>query len=164
MAKYEWTTYDPRSGGQQTIEDVENNIDITTEFIKPSNEQGTSTGNWGLRVRGKPRSNAPASLKTTAVFYVGMENMEACRDCTLEARAQVGAGDDQSVQAVNLHVTHPQLGNADIHIPIARIDHGEKGETAVKSLNVTEDNLWKARCKCQYMRIVCSDVLLVVVL
>ena len=147
VTKYGWSAYDPRSGGQQLIEDVENNINITTDFIKPSDERSISTGNWGLRVRVKPRNGAPESLKTTVVFYVGMENMEACYDCKLEAREQLGGGDDKSVQAVNLHITHPQLGNADIHIPMARTPYGEKGETVVKSLNVTEDNLWKAECK-----------------
>ncbi|CAO2658591.1 Nn.00g063140.m01.CDS01 [Neocucurbitaria sp. VM-36] len=143
MAKYGWTAYDTREGGRQIVEDVGNKINITTEFVKKY--EGQSAGNWGLRIRGIPRIDAPADLKTTVVFYVGMEAMESCAKCKLEAREQLGAGEDTSVHAVNLDMSHPQLGTAGIHIPASISEDGRNEGTTVKSLNVTEDKLWQAK-------------------
>ncbi|KAF1937561.1 glycoside hydrolase [Clathrospora elynae] len=143
MARYGWTAYDTREGGRQIIEDVGNKINITTEFIKHS--EGQSAGNWGLRIRGIPRPDAPEDLKTTVVFYAAMEAMKACADCKLEAREQLGAGDDTSVHAVNIDVSHPKLGTAGIHIPVSVDKDGRHEGTVVKTLNVTEDKLWQAK-------------------
>ncbi|KAF2846269.1 glycoside hydrolase family 63 protein [Plenodomus tracheiphilus IPT5] len=142
MAKYGYTTYDPRHGGQQIIEDEGNKVDITTEFTKPSDDHGT--GNWALRVKGVPRNGAPAGLKTTVVFYVGMEAMETCSECQLEAQELVGEGEDKRIHAVSLHIKHPKSGDADVQILKPKGSHGE-GEIVVKSLNVSEGNLWKAK-------------------
>lgn len=71
MAGYGWEEYDVRKGGRQIINDVGNQIDITTEFIKvPGGNHG---GNWGLRIRGEPREDASEDLKTTVVLYTAME-------------------------------------------------------------------------------------------
>jgi mannosyl-oligosaccharide glucosidase len=145
MARYGWTTYDTRQGGRQIIEDVENKINITTEFIKHST--GQSEGNWGLRIKGTPRPDAPPDLKTTVVFYVGIEAMEACGNCKLEAFEQRGTGDDKSIHNVNLNVAHPRLGIAGIQIPVPVNKDGQREDTAVKTLNVTEDGLWQVKCE-----------------
>jgi mannosyl-oligosaccharide glucosidase len=145
MAMYGWTTYDVRTGGTQIIQDVGNQIDISTEFIKKS--EGQSAGNWALRIKGKLRKDAPADLKTSVVFYVGMEAMESCADCQLEAFEQLGAGEDKSVQAVNFAVKHSRLGSAGIHIPSSVGENGRHEGTIVHSLNVTEDRLWQAKCE-----------------
>jgi mannosyl-oligosaccharide glucosidase len=144
MARYGWTAYDTREGGRQIIEDVGNMINITTEFIKHS--KGQSEGSWGLRIRGIPRPNAPEDLKTAVIFYVGMEAMEDCVSCKLAALEQLGAGDDKDVQAVNIDISHPRLGSAGIHIPVAVNKDGRYEEAAVKTLNVTKDQLWQAKC------------------
>jgi mannosyl-oligosaccharide glucosidase len=141
MAMFGYTTY-TRAGGTQIIQDVGNQIDITTEFIKKY--EGQSAGNWALRIKGKPRNGAPADLKTSVVFYVGMEAMESCTDCQLEAFEQLGAGDDKTVEAVNIAVKHPRLGSAGIHIPTSV---GEDGSTIVHTMNVTENKIWQAKCK-----------------
>ena len=140
MARYGYTAYDTRAGGRQIIEDVGNKINVTTELVKMYDGDGVV--NWGLRVKGIPRDDAQAELKTTVVFYVGMETMEGCSGCKLEAREQVGVGEDTKVQAVNIHVAHPVLGRAGMHVstPIG-------GETVVKTLNVSEDRLWQAKCE-----------------
>lgn len=145
MAKYGWTAYDTREGGIQTIEDVQNKIDVTTEFIKHS--EGPSAGNWALRVRGVPRKDAPGDLKTSVVFYVGMESMDTCTKCKLQASEQLGVEEDTSVHAANLWIEHPQLGTASIHIPASVGENGRHEAMVMKSLNVTEDKLWQARCK-----------------
>ncbi|KAH7401557.1 glycoside hydrolase [Pyrenochaeta sp. MPI-SDFR-AT-0127] len=143
MARYGWTAYDAREGGRQIIEDVGNKINITTDFIK--SHEGQSAGNWGLRIKGIPRNDAPTDLKTTIVFYVGMEAMESCSNCKLEAREQLGAGEDTSVHAVNFDVLHPQLGAAGIHIPASITVDGRNEGTVVKTLNISEDKLWQAK-------------------
>ncbi|CAN9285008.1 unnamed protein product [Alternaria alternata] len=143
MARYGWIAYDAREGGRQSIEDPGNKINLVTEFVKYS--EGQSQGNWGLRVRGIPRSDAPEDFKTTVVFYIGMEAMEACADCKLEARQQFEPDDDKTVQAVNMNIAHPKLGTAGIHIPVP-INAEEKREVAyIKTLNVTEDKLWQGK-------------------
>ncbi|GME32220.1 Glycoside hydrolase family 63 [Neofusicoccum parvum] len=73
MAGYGWDEYDPRTGGRQTIHDAGNQIDISTEFVKvPGGEHG---GNWGLRVKGVPRADAPDGLKTTVLFYTSLDGL-----------------------------------------------------------------------------------------
>jgi len=49
---YTWTQYDPREGGVQEIKDSQNNVKITTEFLKvPGGKNG---GSWAARIRGEP--------------------------------------------------------------------------------------------------------------
>lgn len=143
MARYGWTAYDTREGGTQIIEDVQNKIDITTEFIKQY--EGNSAGNWALRIRGTPRKDAPMDLITAVTFYVGMESTENCPNCKLIASEQLGAGDDTSVHAANLWLEHPQLGTAGIHIPASIGENGRHEAMVVKTLNVSEDSLWNAK-------------------
>lgn len=150
MARYGWTSYDTREGGTQTIEDVQNKIDITTEFIKKS--EGQSAGNWALRIRGTPRKDAPADLKTAIVFYVGMESMDTCAKCKLEASEQLGPEEDTSVHAANFWIEHPELGTAGIHIPSSVGESGRHEAMVVKSLNVSDEKLWQARCKLNFIR------------
>jgi hypothetical protein len=145
MARYGWTTYDNREGGTQLLEDVQNKIDITTEFIKKSD--GQSAGNWALRIRGMPRKDAPENLRTVVVFYVGMESMDTCTKCKLEASAQTGADEDPSIHAANFWIEHPQLGTAGLHIPASADENGRHEAMVVKSVNVSEDKLWQAKCK-----------------
>lgn len=144
MSRYGWTAYDTREGGRQIIEDAGNKINITTEFIKYS--EGQNQGNWGLRVKGLPRPDAPPDFKTTVIFYLGMEEKKACINCRLDARQQLGEGEDTSVHAVNMNLVHPKLGTSGIHIPIPKSSDGRRGISYVKSLNVTEDRLWQAKC------------------
>lgn len=144
IARYGWTTYDTRKGGQQVIEDDGNKVNITTEFIKYS--EGQHQGNWGLRIKGMPRFDAPPELKTTVIFYLGMEEKEACTYCRLDARQQLGEGEDTSIHAVNMNLVHPKLGASGIHIPVPINSDGHREIAFVKSLNVTEDRLWQAKC------------------
>ena len=73
MAGYGWDEYDVRSGGQQTIHDAGNRIDITTSFVKIPG--GNNGGSWAVRVKGVPRADAPPDLKTTAVFYASLQGL-----------------------------------------------------------------------------------------
>jgi mannosyl-oligosaccharide glucosidase len=147
MAGYGWTAYDTRKGGTQTIPDIGNKINITTEFVKMS--EGQSRGNWGLRVRGTPREGA-SGLKTSVVFYVAMEGMDKCEGCRLEAgEGKVGRARDREAQRkVVFWMKNPGLGISEMHLPIPKFE-----VAAVKSVNMTEDVLWKSKCKC-FLRVI----------
>ena len=73
MAGYGWDEYDVRNGGQQTIRDDGNKIDITTSFVKIPG--GTNGGSWAVRVKGTPRKDAPEILMSTVVFYASLEGL-----------------------------------------------------------------------------------------
>ncbi|KZF21381.1 glycoside hydrolase family 63 protein [Xylona heveae TC161] len=73
MAGYGWDEYDVRTGGRQTVHDAGNKVDLTTEFIKVPG--GVHGGSWGLRIKGTPRKDAPAQLKTSVVFYAALEGL-----------------------------------------------------------------------------------------
>lgn len=143
MAMYGWSTYDARAGGTQIIQDVANQIDITAEFTKKTG--GQSAGIWALRVKGKPRNGAPADLKTSVVFYLGMEAKNDCAECQFQAFEQLGVGEDKSVEAINIAIKHPRLGSAGIHMPTSVGADGRHEGTIVHTLNVTEDKLWQAK-------------------
>lgn len=73
MAGYGWDEYDVRYGGQQTIHDAGNLIDITTSFVKIPG--GNNGGSWAVRVKGVPRAGAPPDLKSTIVFYATLQGL-----------------------------------------------------------------------------------------
>ncbi|KAF2737328.1 glycoside hydrolase [Polyplosphaeria fusca] len=149
---YGWTAYDARHGGTQTINDTTSMLDLTTEFVKLY--EGQSAGNFGLRVRGIPRPDAPADLRTSIIFYVGMEALASCEECRLEATAdQREHGDDKWIDSASIHVKHPELGVGTVHIPNP-MDPQRNGRTemsstptsfAIKSVNVTEDKIWQGK-------------------
>jgi mannosyl-oligosaccharide glucosidase len=154
MAGYGWTSYDSRIGGSQTIHDVENEIDLTTEFVKKY--EGQEAGNWALRVRGTPRKGAEKGLKIQIVFYVGMEKMEGCAGCNLNATAEEkGTGDDKEIEEADIMVKHSGLGRAGIRLTKVKGQRrtkrapvtGKHESMSVKSVNVTEDELWQSKCK-----------------
>ena len=73
MAGYGWEEYDIRTGGRETIHDAENSLDLTIEFIKVPG--GSNGGNWGARIKGTPRDDAPPAFLTSLIFYAGMEGL-----------------------------------------------------------------------------------------
>ncbi|ANB14481.1 Cwh41p [Sugiyamaella lignohabitans] len=64
MAGYGWQQYDPRSGGHQVINDLDNFVNISTDFVK------TEVGSWAVRVKGVPQNE---QRRTTVIFYSGLE-------------------------------------------------------------------------------------------
>ena len=73
MAGYGWDEYDIRKGGHETIHDAGNTLDVTIDFIKVPG--GSHGGNWGARIKGVPRADAPPDQPTTVIFYTGMEGL-----------------------------------------------------------------------------------------
>ncbi|KIY51084.1 glycoside hydrolase family 63 protein [Fistulina hepatica ATCC 64428] len=71
---YTWTEYDPRQGGVQVINDVPNNVKITTQFLQvPGGDHG---GSWAVRVQGEPM-NPDLPSRISPIFYFGLEGFGA---------------------------------------------------------------------------------------
>lgn len=150
MAGYGWEEYDARTGGRQTIHDVGNRVDITTEFVKiPSGPNG---GNWGARISGKPREDAP-NVRTTVVFAA---NMEGLGDLQFEnehdPRGYTGdisfRGQTQDLGLFNLEITKgpPTNRHPFVEHPSAVIQPLDR--TIVNSVKVPPENAWQTKRMC----------------
>ena len=148
MAGYGWDEYDIRTGGRQTIHDAGNMLDVTTEFVKVAG--GEHGGNWGVRVKGTPRDDAPPGLKTTMVFYAGMEGFGELEP----------ADDDEETGfegPVTLNGQAPNLGQFKIEITKGAGSNGHPqhghpssldkplDRTFVDSLQIPPESLWQSK-------------------
>ena len=91
LDSYTWTQYDPREGGVQEIKDSQNNVKITTEFLKvPGGKNG---GSWAARIRGEPidtceRMNVVthrAAVKTHARLNLFQQHQCISLPCSIPA-------------------------------------------------------------------------------
>lgn len=157
MAGYGWERYDPRHGGVQTIHDAGNQIDITTSFFKETGEgSGDKGGNWGVRIKGVPRADAPEDLKSTVVFYASTEGQG------LNNRLEVKNADDLQdggfdgdvvLQGENLGLGEYKIvvkgdeGTENKHPSHTHPSGSDKdlGKTLVKSSTVPEDAIWQTK-------------------
>ncbi|GAM83731.1 hypothetical protein ANO11243_017210 [Dothideomycetidae sp. 11243] len=150
MAGYGWDIYDPRKGGSQTIHDEGNGIDITTHFVKFP-ERGSNGGSWGARIIGTPREGAPQDLRTTVVFYAGLEGFGALEVDNI--------GDDEEehgfTKDVKLSGETNDLGTFSLTVTEGKGEHPESthrgasedqlDRTRVRSMQVPEAGLWQAK-------------------
>ena len=66
LAGYTWTEYDAREGGIQVLKDSQNNVKVTTEYLKvPGGEHG---GSWAARVKGEPLVSGEKQKYETLFF------------------------------------------------------------------------------------------------
>ncbi|KAF2138908.1 glycoside hydrolase family 63 protein [Aplosporella prunicola CBS 121167] len=135
MNGYGWTAYDPRQGGLQNIHDAGNKLDFSTEFFKAPD--GPHGGNWGVRVRGVPRSDAQLGLITNVIFYVGMEEMESSSSSNLECAKSEG-------QAVECQGAAHSLGDFKFHIQDPE-DGKPSQMTSLTALLVPEEKIWQGK-------------------
>lgn len=138
MEGYGWTQYDTRVGGSQTIHDSNLQIDLTTDFFKTSD--GLS---WGVRVSGVPRPGAPADLKTALIWHVAVEKADTMTD-----QRNLGCSSAEgTMRGASCTGTVPGLGFFELQLREAG-DVESKGleNSATKSVTVTEDKIWKAKC------------------
>ncbi|KAI0546305.1 family 63 glycoside hydrolase [Xylaria curta] len=146
MAGYGWEEYDTRKGGVQTIHDAKNQIDITTMFVKiPGGAHG---GSWAARIKGEPRDDAPADLKTTVVFYLVNEGM----DETIDVAEGAPTGFDEDV---TFSGTSKDLGGYKLVVTKGKgvhptSDHPASAQrdlekTVVHSETVPVHHLWQAK-------------------
>lgn len=147
LAGYTWTEYDPRQGGVQVINDPQNNVRITTEFLKVAG--GDNGGSWAARVKGTPLdASRPSRIST--IFYMGLEGLGGIDMVTDE--------DENGLEGdVEFTGASPELDDFTIrivegpdnnHISSAR--HADAfedriGKTHFAGLPIPAGNIWQAR-------------------
>ncbi|KAF4628986.1 hypothetical protein G7Y89_g9162 [Cudoniella acicularis] len=146
MKGYGWDEFDARFGGQQTIYDAGNGIDITTMFVKIPG--GTHGGSWATRVRGVVRKDAPPDLKTTVMFYASLEGLGSLE--VENERSPLGYEGD-----VTLKGDSPGLGEYKVVVTAGRGFHPKHthpsyeekplDRTFVRSLTVPPEILWQTK-------------------
>jgi len=154
MAGYGWERYDPRHGGIQTIHDAGNLIDISTSFVKIP-EAGGKGGNWGVRISGKPREDAPNNIKTTVVFYAAVEGQGVSRleAAFTEDEKEFGYDGDVTIEGENLGIGDFKIlvtgdrNNGNQHPFHSHPSGMDKtlDKTFVNSGLVPEEALWQAK-------------------
>ena len=146
MRGYGWDEYDARSGGQQTIFDEGNMIDIKTMFVKIPG--GSNGGSWATRVRGTVRENGPADLKTTVVFYTSLEGLGSLEvENEPDDMGYTGdvdlKGESEGLGTYKLTVTKGR----GFHPAASHPAYNDKplDRTMVHSFSVPENILWQAK-------------------
>ena len=148
MHGYGWDEYDARLGGRQTIHDAGNFLDLTTDFVKvPGGDHG---GNWGVRIRGIPRENAPPDMVTTVVFAAAMEGLGSLMvtnepDPLGYEDTVTLKGDSLELGAFEVGITPGPASNR--HPPAQHETYSSKplDRTLVASLQVPEDVQWQTK-------------------
>ena len=135
-----WTAYDTRLGGSQTIRDAQGHVDIRTDFIKT--KDGHS---WGVRVTGSLRPGAPDGVKTAVVFHIAHENAESDDSKAMKCMKSGAGRNDAGAFGAACYGEDPELGNFELYVV------GDDGNqvvegVSVKSMEVPEDEIWKAKC------------------
>ncbi|KAK4165149.1 glycoside hydrolase [Cladorrhinum sp. PSN259] len=131
MQGYGWSFYDTRVGGSQLIHDEKLEIDLTTDFLKSAD--GAS---WAVRVRGAPRSRS-SNVKTSVIFHVTVEEEGKVIICEDGTR---GSNESEAFCRGKLSA----LGNFEFKV-LADQENKALHDTAMNSLQVSEDMLWQAK-------------------
>ncbi|TPX08230.1 uncharacterized protein E0L32_001874 [Thyridium curvatum] len=147
MAGYGWEEFDTRNGGVQSIHDAENNIDITTSFVKVPG--GSHGGSWAARIKGVPRSDAPADLKTTVLLYVTQEGLGSVLEASPSSEKQGYDGDvtisgnSHALGDYKLVITRGQGEHPSSDHEFSEHRHLDK--TTVQSFTLPDEHLWQAK-------------------
>ena len=142
MAGYGWDTYDPRTGGTQSFHDVGNFIDITTELFKPSDADACCQ--WGVRITGNLRLDAPKDIESLVVFYVGTEERMPTEESFLHC-TKLDEGNEVHCYGNQLNLQNFTLQIRDR----AYIGEGKQAKlgTSIRSDAVPADGMWQAKGK-----------------
>ena len=132
MAGYGWTTYDARKGGLQLINDTGNSLDLLSYFAK------TSDNDWGLRIKGIPRSTT-RDQKTAVILYLGNEDSKSKTKCTQENGEESSEGDIMCAGIAK------GLGKFRLHFPRLQNEKKAGERTSMRSLSVPPDTIWQAK-------------------
>ena len=137
MAGYGWTAYDARKGGTQIINDTGNNLDLINYFVKISHDE--HYGNWGLKVKGFPRTNVNDRQKTAMIFYLGSEDPVSNIKCEVVHRTGSSNSD------VVCKGTTTALGSFKLEASSRQSASNNFAKTSLKSMMVPTDAIWKAK-------------------
>lgn len=134
-----WKAYDPRIGGTQYIQDIANQLDITTHFVRLPYG---NVGDWAVRVKGVPRRDAPANLESTMVVYASLEHNAKHGESELYCSTSDG-------KTVNCHGHSPGLDEFQLTVQDTTINLGSNADRSslLHSVFATEDQAWNAKCK-----------------
>lgn len=148
MAGYGWDEYDVRTGGRQTIHDAGNTLDLTIDFIKvPGGQHG---GNWGARIKGVPREDAPAEQITTIAFYTNIEGLGRLGVATesgglgFEGDVKL-AGSDPALGNFSIDVTTGPETNAHPFHSHPTYEEKPLDRTLVTSGTLPSEHLWQVK-------------------
>jgi mannosyl-oligosaccharide glucosidase len=149
MAGYGWDAYDPRTGGSQTIRDAGNSIDITTDFVKFP-DHGSHGGSWGVRIRGEPREDAPADLKTTIIFNIGVDGLGSLEVDNVEQGDEVVINGETPDLGTFSFAIVDRKGNRPTHVHPSFQDK-PIDRTLVHSVQIPDAALWQAKRMFKFM-------------
>ncbi|CCJ31135.1 unnamed protein product, partial [Pneumocystis jirovecii] len=142
MEMYGWQEFDVRTGGRQIIKDKDIDIEIVTEFVKVYTEK--QAGNWGLRIKGKPKK---AGSKTSIFFYVVSNENEIKLDSKLEKHGIKGSVilSDKTSKKFTIEIT--QGPNTNIYPSYNHSIANEKhlNRSMYFSMMVPKENIWMAK-------------------
>lgn len=140
MEGFGWTVYDTRFGGSQTIHDDAGHVDVKTDFMK------TKDGNsWAVQVSGSLRPGAPDGVETAVVFHVALENSAGNDTKAIKCMEdETGRHDARSFDTA-CYGEDPALGTFEFYI-IGDANNEVVEGVSVKSMQVSEDMIWKAKC------------------
>ena len=119
MAGYGWTQYDPRTG------DFDHN--------------------WGVRIKGEPRSNGPENLESIFVFYVGTEKKSTEAGSTLQCKKQ---HESRGPNAIECAGQHSVLGSFRLQIrdgPMSAPSSDSQRRTVIRSDFMPSEGIWQAK-------------------
>jgi mannosyl-oligosaccharide glucosidase len=141
--EYGWSAYDTRTGGTQILHDTQLHVDLTTDFIQSSDGES-----WSLRVSGEPRTD-PADQsgppKIALIFHMAMEQMNSGSVSKSLACRNNQTSDQPKILAASCNGTNPTLG--DFRLTMEGSGDGPvAGGLSVRSLLVTEEKIWQAKC------------------
>ena len=69
MGKYGWVKHDGKTYGKQLLEDPNNGVDYTVEWLKPGDEE-SDPNKWVLRVEGTARDDYTGQNDISMMWYV----------------------------------------------------------------------------------------------
>lgn len=159
MKKANWVSYDPRTGGRFVMKDQDCHINIVIDFAKSNDGKS-----WGVKIKAKPHKGYE-NVKTSFVWYSGLEgeadgideygnkNKERNGYIQLDnAKNAKGYAEPVKFSGISeeLGLFELEIGNGPKtnkhpfgkHIIKSELD---PSRTHHYSLNVPDDNVWKAR-------------------
>ncbi|KAG4305512.1 hypothetical protein PORY_001068 [Pneumocystis oryctolagi] len=142
MEMHGWQEFDVRTGGRQIIKDKDMNIEIVTEFVKTYTEK--QAGNWGLRIKGKPKK---ANSKTSVFFYVASNYDEIKLDSKLQKQGIEGSVFFTSKTSKKFTIEITQGPSTNIYPSFNHSSANEKhlNKSMYSSIMVPKENIWMTK-------------------
>ncbi|THH15032.1 hypothetical protein EW146_g5398 [Bondarzewia mesenterica] len=147
LDSYTWTMYDARDGGVQVLKDGQNNVKITTEYLKvPGGQHG---GSWAARIKGEPiHPDIPS--RTSLIFYLGLEGLGGFdMDTEEDGNGLDGpiefSGSTPELDDFTIRIVDDPENTAVTSGPFADVFEDRIGKTHFGGFRVPPDNIWQAK-------------------